>query len=79
MENGIMEDRIRVQPRIILGSFPLKAGEISLLGKKRELGPFHFKGDEAVLEVNGSPIARGVIRLTENGAEFTIGEMEGKA
>lgn len=70
-----IEDRVKVRPGIILGNFPLKAGEIDDLGKSGDLGPWSLDPENALLEVNGAVIARGTVSMDENGALFTIVEM----
>jgi hypothetical protein len=71
----VMDERIPVQPRVILGSFTLKARDIPLMVRKRELGPYDFDGEAVFLEINGTVVARGSIRVGDEGAEFVISEI----
>jgi hypothetical protein len=71
----LVEERIPVDPRIIIGRFAVRAGDVPMLAKRPELGPFDLNGEAAYLEVNGSIVARGSMRLDDRGAEFIIAEM----
>jgi hypothetical protein len=71
----LVEERIPVEPRIIIGRFAVRAGDVPNLASRPELGPYDLDGAKAYLEINGSLVARGSIRLSERDAEFIIGEM----